>query len=113
VLGNIDGGTLRALAIGTSKRLARYPDLPTFVELGFNISPIAWLEIAGPPGLSRELQTAMKEQITKILTRPSLKEALAQELIEPIEMSPEELTTMLKNEIARWTPILESIGMRK
>ena len=55
----------------------------------------------------------MKEQITKILTRPSLKEALAQELIEPIEMSPEELTTMLKNEIASWTPILESIGMRK
>lgn len=113
VLGNIDGGTLRALAIGTNKRLARYQNLPTFTELGFNISPIAWLEIAGPPGLSRELQRAMKEQITKVLARPSLKEALAQELIEPIEMSPEELTSMLKSEIASWTPIMESIGLRK
>jgi len=113
VLGNIDGGTLRALAIGTNKRLAKYSEVPTFKELGFDISPIAWLEIAGPPGMSRDLQMAVREQIITILARPKLKEVLQNELIEPIMMSPEDLTALLKTDIAIWTPIMESIGLRK
>ena len=56
VMGNIDGGTLRALAVGTDKRLERYPQVPTFKELGFDFSPIAWLAISGPAGMSPELQ---------------------------------------------------------
>jgi tripartite-type tricarboxylate transporter receptor subunit TctC len=113
VLGNIDGGTLRALAIGTDKRLAKYPQVPTFKELGFNISPIAWLAISGPPGMSRELQMMLNKQINDILARPKLKEILQNELIEPVAMLPEELTSLLKKEIARWAPIVESVGLRK
>ena len=113
VLGNIDGGTLRALAVGTDKRLAKYPQVPTFKELGFDISPIAWMAISGPPGMSRELQMALNKQITEILARPKLKEILQKELIEPMAMSPEDVTAFIKKEIASWTPIVESVGLRK
>jgi tripartite-type tricarboxylate transporter receptor subunit TctC len=113
VLGHVDGGTLRALAIGTPKRLAKYPEVPTFKELGFDISPIAWLAISGPAGMPRELQTALNKQITDILARPKVKEILQSELIEPLSMSPEDLTTLLMKEIASWTPIVESVGLRK
>jgi tripartite-type tricarboxylate transporter receptor subunit TctC len=34
-------------------------------------------------------------------------------LIEPVSMSPENLTALLKKEIASWTPIVESVGLRK
>ena len=73
----------------------------------------AWLAISGPAGMSRELRTALNKQITEILAQPKLKEILQSELIEPVLMSPEDLTTLLKKEIASWTPIVESVGLRK
>ena len=72
VMGNIDGGTLRALAVGTDTRLANYLQVPTFKELGFDISPIAWMAISGPPGMSRELQMSLHKQISDILARPKV-----------------------------------------
>jgi tripartite-type tricarboxylate transporter receptor subunit TctC len=113
VMGGIDGGKLRALAVGTDKRLSKYPDLPTFKELGFDISPIAWMAISGPAGMSRELQASLSKQFTEILTRPKMKEILQQELIEPIAMSPQELTAFVGNDIKAWAPIVASLGLRK
>jgi tripartite-type tricarboxylate transporter receptor subunit TctC len=113
VMGNIDGGTLRALAVGKDKRLEKYPQVPTFKELGFDFSPIAWMAISGPAGMSPELQMALNKQITEILSRPKVKEILRQELIEPVAMSPQELTNFIETEISSWTPLVESVGLRK
>jgi tripartite-type tricarboxylate transporter receptor subunit TctC len=113
VMGNIDGGTLRALVVGTDKRLANYPQVPTFKELDFDISPIAWMAISGPPGMSRELQTALNKQITDILAQLKMKEILQKELIEPIAMSPQDVIAFIKRQIESWTPIVESVGLRK
>jgi tripartite-type tricarboxylate transporter receptor subunit TctC len=112
VLGNVDGGTLRALAFGTEKRISRYSQVPTFKELGFDIAPIAWLAISGPAGMPREVQIGLNKQIREILERPRVKEILQQELIEPIAMSPQELTAFIRKEIANWTPIVEATGLR-
>jgi tripartite-type tricarboxylate transporter receptor subunit TctC len=113
VMGGIDGGKLRALAVGMDKRLSKYPDLPTFKELGFDISPIAWMAVSGPAGMSRELQATLSEQFTEILTRPRVKAMLQQELIEPIAMSPQELTAFVGSDINAWAPIVDSVGLRK
>lgn len=113
VMGNIDGGTLRALAVGTDKRLGHYPQVPTMKELGFDISPIAWMAISGPPGMSRELQMTFHKQVADILAKPKVKEILEKELIEPIAMSPEQVTDFIRGEIKRWAPIVESVGLRK
>ena len=113
VMGNIDGGTQRALAVGTDKRLESYRQVPTFKELGFDISPIAWMAISGPPGMSRELQMSLHKQISDILARPKVQEVLQKELIAPIAMQPEQVTAFIKGEITTWAPIVESVGLRK
>lgn len=113
VMGGMDGGKLRALVIGTDKRLAKYPDLPTFKELGFDISPIAWMALSAPAGMSRELQGALRKHVAEILARSKVKQILQQELIEPIAMSPEELTRFVANEIKAWTPIVKSVELSK
>jgi tripartite-type tricarboxylate transporter receptor subunit TctC len=113
VMGNIDGGTLRALAVGTDQRLGHYPQVPTMKELGFDISPIAWMAISGPAGMSRELQMTFHKQITDILAKPKVREILQKELIEPIAMSPEQVTAFIRGEIKSWAPIVESVGLRK
>jgi tripartite-type tricarboxylate transporter receptor subunit TctC len=113
VLGNIDGGTLRGLAIGTDNRLVAHPEIPTFKELGFDLSPIAWLAITGPPDMPRELQMTLNKEIAGILERPKMTDILKQEMIEPVAMSPQELTAFIRSEITTWTPIVELAGLRK
>jgi tripartite-type tricarboxylate transporter receptor subunit TctC len=113
VMGGIDSGNLRALAVGTDKRLAKYPELPTFRELGFDISPIAWMAISGPAGMSRELQASLSKQFIEILARPRVKQVLELELIQPIAMSPEELTAFIGSDIKAWAPLVESLGLSK
>jgi tripartite-type tricarboxylate transporter receptor subunit TctC len=113
VMGGIDGGGLRALVVGTDKRLSKYPDLPTFKELGFDISPIAWMALSGPAGMSRELQASLSKQFSEILARPKVKAILQQELIEPIAMSPQELTAFVQSDIKTWAPIIDAVGLRK
>jgi tripartite-type tricarboxylate transporter receptor subunit TctC len=113
VMGGIDGGELRALVVGTDKRLSKYPDLPTFKELGFDISPIAWMALSGPAGMSRELQASLSEQFSGVLARPKVKAILQQELIEPIAMSPQELTAFVQSDIKTWAPIIDAVGLRK
>jgi tripartite-type tricarboxylate transporter receptor subunit TctC len=71
------------------------------------------LAISGPAGMPRELQMTLNRQIAEILSRPKVVEVLKQELIEPIPMSPQELTAFIKSEIAKWTPIVASIGLPK
>ena len=71
------------------------------------------MAISGPPGMSRELQTALNKQITDILAQPQMKEILQKELIEPIAMSPQDVIAFIKRQIESWTPIVESVGLRK
>jgi tripartite-type tricarboxylate transporter receptor subunit TctC len=113
VMGGIDGGELRAIAVGTDKRLPKYSDVPTFKELGFDISPISWMAISAPAGMSQELQSGLSKQFSEILARPKVKTILQQELIEPIAMSPQELTTFIQREINAWAPIVDTAGLRK
>jgi tripartite-type tricarboxylate transporter receptor subunit TctC len=110
-MGNVDGGTLRMIAVGSDKRLAKYPDVPTLKELGFEISPTTWLSLSGPRGLSPELQVCLNKQVNEILARPNVKEALAQELVTPIAMTPAEMSGFLKKEIGTWRPIVAELGI--
>ena len=113
VMGGIDAGQLRALAVGTDSRLAKYPDLPTFKELGFDISPISWMAISGPAGMQPELKSSLNRQFTGILAQPKLKQVLDRELIQPIVMSPEELSDFVQGEIEFWRPIVKTLGLGK
>jgi tripartite-type tricarboxylate transporter receptor subunit TctC len=110
-MGNVDGGTLRMITIGSDKRLAKYPDVPTLKELGFEISPTTWLSLSGPRGLSLELQTYLNKQVNEILARLNVKEVLAQELVTPIAMTPAEMAGFLKKEIDTWRPIVAELGI--
>ena len=113
VMGQIDGGKLRALAVGTDTRLDFYSKVPTFKELGFDISPIAWMAIAGPAGMSNEVQQWLNKRVRDILATPKMRENLGKELIEPIALSPEQVRAFVQDEIARWSPIVASVGLRK
>jgi len=111
VLGQIDGGLLRAIAFGTERRLARYPDVPTFKELGYDIDPIAWQMLSGPPNMPTALREAINKEISSILSEPGIKEAMRRELIDPIAMTPAEAVNFVAAENDSWSRLITSMGI--
>ena len=57
VIGHVQGGKLRALAVSTEERSPRIPDVPSFRELGYpDMSVIlGWSGLWGPPNLPEDV----------------------------------------------------------
>ena len=111
VAGNIQGGNLRVLAVASDRRLPDFPDVPTFRELGFDISAVNWLAVSAPAGLPEPLVQRINRDVIATLARPEVASILRHELIEPIAMRPDEVTQLMRSETERWAPIVAAAGL--
>ena len=110
----IQGGTVKAYAVTTAKRLDVLPDVPTVVEAGLPKLEVGiWHGIYTPKGtpaeinekLSKSLQAALKDKnvaarFAELGTTPSPES----------DATPAALKAKLESEIARWKPVIESAG---
>ncbi len=72
-VGTLKGGSLRALAVSTPKRLAALPAIPTFAELGFpNLTGSQWLGLSAPKGLPAPIAQKLTALIPELLTKPDV-----------------------------------------
>jgi tripartite-type tricarboxylate transporter receptor subunit TctC len=113
VLGQARGGTLRPLAITTQARLADFPDLPTFKELGYDLVADTWFALLGPKGMPPAVTQRLNREIAAIMTLPDVQKKVAQDAFTPKPMTPEQLTAFMAAETARWTPVARQAGMKK
>ena len=63
--------------------------------------------------MSNEVQHWLNKRVRDILAMPKMRESLRKELIEPIALSPQQVRAFVQDEIARWSPIVASVGLRK
>jgi tripartite-type tricarboxylate transporter receptor subunit TctC len=110
----IQGGTIKAYAVTTPKRLDVLPDVPTTDEAGLPGMQVSiWHGLYAPKGtppevidrLSKSLQVALKDQnvaarFAELGTLPSSE----------ADATPAALKARLESEIARWKPIIEGAG---
>jgi tripartite-type tricarboxylate transporter receptor subunit TctC len=62
----------RILAVASNKRLRDYPDIPTYAENGLDIIYQAWLGIAGPKGMPKEVSQKLKDVLYQVLQDPQV-----------------------------------------
>jgi len=69
----MNNGTLRALAISAPQRLAAFPNVPTFVELGFpGLVQAQWVGISGPKGLPAPIAERMMREMPGVMTTAAI-----------------------------------------
>jgi tripartite-type tricarboxylate transporter receptor subunit TctC len=107
------GGRARALAVTGAKRSIAFPETPTFVELGYpNYIVANWYGLAAPKGTPREVIDRIYAQVLKALADPAVRERLAQQGAEPLEMNGESFARFMKQETQRWTEISRLAGVK-
>jgi tripartite-type tricarboxylate transporter receptor subunit TctC len=112
-LSHIESGTVIPIAVTAKKRLAGFPEVPTFVELGLpDLIATTWFSLSGPPGLPPGIVARLNREVVKAIDLPEVSAKLAQEGIEAERMDAAAFRGFVQAEIARWTPIAKSSGMK-
>jgi tripartite-type tricarboxylate transporter receptor subunit TctC len=111
-LPHVRAGTLKAMAIGTSKRHPALPDLPTSAEAGlpnFQAAPFygMFAPKGTPPDVIAKLSAALDKGLDDETVRKRLID-LGAEIADKKDRGPKPLAALVKSEMARLTPILQS-----
>lgn len=110
----IKGGKVRALAVSGSKRLAQFPDIPTFAEAGApGFAMVNWSGLAVPAGTPKEIVARLQAEVRKALDTPDMKEFLAGMSAEPGGMDPEAFAKLIRDETARWAKVAEKMSIER
>jgi tripartite-type tricarboxylate transporter receptor subunit TctC len=104
--GNLASGKLRALAVAATHRLALYPDVPTFTELGLpQIVSSTWWGIAVPAKTPADVQARLRAANSRIIVNPDYVSRLAALAVEPLVLTPEQTVVFIRNEIRKWKDV--------
>jgi tripartite-type tricarboxylate transporter receptor subunit TctC len=103
----------RLLAVTSAQRMAGWPDLPTFAELGHpDLVASTWFGLSGPAGLPEPIVTRMNAEVLAALAHPDVAPRLVETAATPRRMSAAEYTAFIAAEVARWRAVVQAAGIR-
>jgi tripartite-type tricarboxylate transporter receptor subunit TctC len=106
-LPQIKGGKLRPLAVASAKRVAALPDLPTIGESGYpGFEAWAWQGFVAPAKTPRPIVMRLNAEFAKVMSDPAIKQRLSESGFEPQTSTPEEFSSYMKSEIAKWAKVI-------
>src|SRR4029079_14318863 len=112
VLGNIQGGKFRALAVTAKERWPALKDIPTVAE---TVSPdfemIAWIGTATTHGTPKPIIDRLNEEFRRAIAQPGVYEQLRNLGGFPKSSTAAEATDRVKLEIARWKDVAQKAGI--
>jgi len=109
----IKQGKLRALAVGSAKRIPSLPDVPTVAESGFpGFETAQWYGILAPAATPPELVKKLSAEIAKALKRPEVHDRLAADGTVVIGSTPEEFAAHIRKEMAHWGEVVKQAKIR-
>jgi putative tricarboxylic transport membrane protein len=112
VIGQLEAGDIRALAVAGDERLAGLPDVPTLQEKGFDVLYQQARGIVGPPGMDPaavEYWADVFQQMSETETWQT--EYLEQNMLNPAFLGPEEFGQWMAEETEAVTALVEEMDL--
>ncbi len=110
---HVQAGRLRGLAVSTGARTAALPDVPTLAEAGVsNIAVSGWHGLVAPRGTEAATITRINQAVGEVLRIAEVRQRLGALGIEPVDAPPEALAAKLREDAARWAPVIRRTGMQ-
>jgi tripartite-type tricarboxylate transporter receptor subunit TctC len=109
----IDGGTLRALAVSSTSRSTFLPDTPTIAESGLkDFEAIQWFGLLAPAGTPEPIIKRLHAEVRAWLASADVRQRLAAEGAEPVGNSPDEFKAALGAELTKWGAVAKAAGLK-
>ncbi len=106
-------GSLRALAVTSTKRMASLPDVPTMQEAGLpNYEIRSWQAIFAPKGTPKPIVDKLYQAISEVLNTPEVLKRLETMGVEPSGMPPAEFADFQQREIEKWRKVIKAADIK-
>ena len=107
-------GKLRLLAVTSPTRLSAAPDIPTAVEAGLpGMISQNFIGLFAPARTPREIIDQIAQATRTAMADRELQRIYIASGFEPmLDSSPEKARQFLEDAIARWTPVIKSVGLK-
>jgi tripartite-type tricarboxylate transporter receptor subunit TctC len=100
VIGQIKEGRLQALAVGSPRRAAALPDVPTTAEAGLPGSEFNfWIGMMAPGKTPRDIVNKLNAEVIKAINTPEVKDRFTRLGAEAWTLSPQQFDDYIKAEI--------------
>ena len=103
---HVKSGKLKALAVTSARRIAAFPDLPTFDEAGVKgYQATGWQGLLLPAGASREVIARLADALQKTMADAGVRERFAAVGSEATPSGPEAFGAFIRAEIEKWARV--------
>ena len=107
--GHIKGGKLKALGIGSAKRLSGFPDWPTVAESGVpGYDADNWWGIMGPAGMPKPIVDKLIAGMTAVQDQPDLQATFAREGAEIVKRTGGDFGKFVSTELVKWEKVVKA-----
>lgn len=108
----ISDGTLRGIAVTGAKRHPILPDTPTVAESVPGYELVNWYSVQAPAGTPQQVITRLNSAVVKAMAMADVKKRFADLGSDPVSSTPEELGVFVRNEIVKWTKVINLAGIK-
>jgi len=108
----VQGDRARLLAVAGDRRDPAFPEVPTFRELGFDLVAKPWYALFAPAGTPPAVVDRLSRAAIAAVTDPAVNRRLRDMGLEPTGYGPDRLATILREDHARWGPVIKASGFK-
>jgi tripartite-type tricarboxylate transporter receptor subunit TctC len=110
----IDGGTVKPIAILTRERSPVLPNVPTAIEQGFDVDAYTWNAFFLPKGTPDAIVKKLNEATVETMKTPVVREKLEGAglvFVSDDRTTPAYLAKFVKSEIVKWAVPIKASGV--
>jgi tripartite-type tricarboxylate transporter receptor subunit TctC len=109
----ISAGLVRAIAVGSAKRIEQLPDLPTIAESGYlDYVTSTWYGIAAPSNVPDDVLKKLKASLDRALSDDAFRASLDKIGFTPLRpKSPTEIDQFVAADSARWAAVIKALNI--
>jgi tripartite-type tricarboxylate transporter receptor subunit TctC len=109
----LKAGKLKALGIGSTRRSAQFPDVPTIDEAGVpGFDALTWFGLFAPKGTPPDIVAKINADVQRVLADAAFQEQfLTPNAFEPIKGGPDQFADMISKESAKWGRVIKNAKM--
>ncbi len=111
-VGHIKSGRLKALALSARKRAPDLPEIPTFVEQGFNFESSGWNGLIAPRAVPAHVLSQLHTTLVKVTALPAFREQMTRQGAEVVVNTPRDFAQFIRKEFDLFGPAVKAANLK-
>jgi tripartite-type tricarboxylate transporter receptor subunit TctC len=111
--GQVDAGTVKALAVSGAARNPMHPSVPTIKESGVaDLALESWFGLFAPAKTPPEVMDRLRAELVKVNAAPDVADAFRKAGGRPLNLNDAQARALVQGDVQRWTRLVQDTGLK-